>query len=366
LKLTAIEIRLCKGHQGELTAASRLPGGARPAFVVVSLETDEGLTGRSFGFATLDPYAAGHAMAPVRQFFLGRDPIDRERAWLEFRRYNRNWTHAPIYAYGPFDNACWDIVGQQARLPLHKLLGGARDKVPTYVSSMFLPDADAYVAQALQVKAEGYHGYKVHPPGEIALDFEVYRAVRDAVGPDFALMCDPVGAYDYAQSMRVGRLLEDLGYLWFEEPVYDSDWQTQAKLTRDLDIPILGTETLAGAHQSTAHYISGGLVDAVRTDVSWRGGVTGAMKVATLADAFGMKCEFHTCVYHALDLINLHCAAAVGNCDWFELLYPLEDYDFALKTPIRFEDGYAIPPDGPGLGIDYDWDFIEDNTIAIL
>lgn len=366
MKIETIDIRVCKGGQGDAVAASKLPGGARPAFIVVTIGTDEGLTGTSFGFATLDPYAAAHAMAPVKQFFLGRDPVERERAWQDFRRYNRNWTHVPIYAYGPFDNACWDIVGQMARLPLHRLLGGARDRLPTYVSSMFLADASAYVEQALEVKAAGFRGYKVHPPGVLDVDLDVYRAVREAVGPDFTLMSDPVGAYNYGQALRAGRVLEELDYRWLEEPVYDHDWKTQAKLARDLDIPIVGTETLPGAHQSTAQYIAGNVVDIVRTDVSWRGGVSGVIKVASLADAFGMQCELHTCVYHALDLINLHCAVAVSNCEFFELLYPFTDFDFGLKTGITLEDGYAVPPSGPGLGIDYDWNFIDDQTVAVL
>lgn len=366
MKIESVEIRVCRSSPADDDNSSRLTGSTRPPFIVISLTTDDGLQGNSFGFATLDPFAAGHAMVPVKEFFLGRDPVARERAWLEFRRYDRNWTHSPIYAYGPFDNACWDIVGQQAGLPVHRLLGGTRDRIRTYASSMFLGGVSSYVEQALAVKESGFHGYKIHPPGELAADLDVYRAVREAVGPDFGLMADPVGAYTYGQALRAGRVLEELGYLWLEEPVFDHDWHTQTKLARELDIPIVGTESLAGAHRSTAQYIATSAVDIVRTDVSWRGGITGVMKTATVADAFGMQCELHTCVYHALDIVNLHCAVAVANCEYFELLYPFTGFDFGLKTGITLEGGYAVPPAGPGLGIDYDWDFIDDHTIAVL
>lgn len=366
MTITSIEIRACRGDSADVVGGSALTGGTAPPFLVVSLHDDDGRTGTSFGFATLDPVAGAHTLAAVKQFFLGRDPVERERAWHDFRRFDRSWTLSPTYAYGPFDNACWDIVAQRAGLPLHRLLGGARDQLPTYVSSMFLPDPDSYAREATEVVSKGFRGYKVHPPGDIDRDLEVYRAVREAVGPDFTLMADPVGPYDYTQAMRAGRELERLGYRWLEEPVPDSDWFGQQKLARDLDIPIVGTETLAGSHRSSAHYLSAGMVDAVRADVSWRGGVTGVLKTAHMADAFGARCELHTCIYHALDLINLHCAAAIGNCEFFELLYPLADYGVGLASGIDIRDGYATPPSDPGLGIDYDWDAIDDRTVAVL
>ncbi|HSZ41443.1 MAG TPA: enolase C-terminal domain-like protein [Trebonia sp.] len=370
MRITSIDLRACAPEAGTAAGAveeSRLPGGRRPPFVVVRMETDEGLTGTSFAFGTLDPKAAAAAMSPLREFFLGRDPIERGRAWAEFRHFNRSWTHAPIYAYGPFDNACWDITGLAAGLPVHRLLGGVRDRVPTYVSSMFLTGGiPAYIEQALDARRRGFKAYKIHPTGDIGVDLELYAAVRDAVGGGFPLMADPVGAYTYEEALVAGRALERLGYRWLEEPVPDDDWHSQRKLREKLDIPVIGTETTPFAHRGTSSAIAFDLVDAVRTDVSWRGGITGVMRTAALADAFGMRCELHTCVAHALDLVNLHCAAAVANCTYFELLYPLEDNDFGLKTGIRIEDGFAIPPDAPGLGIDYDWDAIDDCTVAMV
>jgi L-alanine-DL-glutamate epimerase-like enolase superfamily enzyme len=370
LRITSIELRACApdgDNAPGAVEASHLRGGRRPPFVVVRMETDEGLTGTSFGFGTLDPRAAAAAMAPLREFFLGRDPVQRGRAWVEFGRFDRSWTHAPLYAYGPFDNACWDITGLVAGMPVHRLLGGVRDRVPTYVSSMFLTGGvPAYVDQALDAQRRGFKAYKIHPTGDVHVDVGLYEAVRDAVGDDFPLMADPVGAYCYEEALVAGRTLERLGYRWLEEPVPDADWHSQRKLREKLDIPIVGTETSPWAHRGTSPVIAFDLVDAVRTDVSWRGGITGVMQTAALADAFGMRCELHTCVAHALDLVNLHCAAAVANCTYFELLYPLEDNDCGLRTGIRIEDGFAIPPDAPGLGIDYDWDAIDDCTVAVL
>lgn len=366
-KITGIDIRICQSDRTGVREAAALAGGTRPPFIVVTMTTGDGTTGSSFGFSTLNPRAAGESMVALKEFFLGRNVFERERASSEFRRFDRSWTLSPIYAYGPFDNASWDVIGRKTGRSVSRLLGRARDEVPVYVSSMFLPGGpDAYVEQALDAQSAGFHGYKIHPAGRVSEDLRVYEAVREAVGPEFALMCDPVGAYSYAEAMTVGRTLERLGFRWFEEPVHDIDWHSQQSLARSLDIPILGTETSPEAHRGTSQAIASGAVDMVRADVSWRGGITGVMKVAALADAFGMSCELHTCVYHALDLINLQCASAMMNCSYLELLYPLADNDFGLATPIDIVGGMAQVPDAPGLGIDYDWDFIDDSTVATL
>jgi L-alanine-DL-glutamate epimerase-like enolase superfamily enzyme len=123
---------------------------------------------------------------------------------------------------------------------------------------------------------------------------------------------------------------------------------------------------LAKHPYSVAECIASRVVDMVRADVSWSGGITGTMKTAHLAEAFGVACEIHTAVYHPLDLVNLHVCAAIRNCSFFELLAPTELFDFGLASPIRIEAGHAVLPDGPGLGIALDWDFIEDSTFDIL
>ena len=225
-----VEIRACRGSDAgesiDAVSGVKLPGGNRPDFTVVTLTTSDGVTGTSFGFGALDATIAGKAMSAIKPFFIGRNPFDTEKALKEFENFDRKWNHVPIYAYGPFDNACWDIKGKIAEMPVYKMLGAAREEVPLYVSSMFLPGPDDYVAQALSVKAKGYKGYKLHPPGTVEEDIACYRAVRKAVGDDFNLMADSVIAYNYEEALKVGRELERLNYLWMEEPVLDVNFNT--------------------------------------------------------------------------------------------------------------------------------------------
>ena len=213
------------------------------------------------GFAGRGAEMAGTiAAAALKPFFLGRDPFFREKHWQEFRTYDRWWNHVPIYSYGPFDICLYDIAGKAAGLPLYKLLGAYRDHVPVYGSSFVLPTVEDYARQALEVKNRGWHAYKLHPPGLLEFDLAAYRACREAVGPDFKLMADPVAAYSYEQALQVGRELERLNYHWFEEPVFDVDFQSLRKLSGKLDIPICGTEVLQGSHYSTAECIASRVV----------------------------------------------------------------------------------------------------------
>lgn len=368
--IASIEVRACRGADElaplDAVSAVQLPGGNRPDFTVVTITTEDGTTGTSFGFGALDAVAAAHTQAQVKPFFIGRDVFHAEKNLKEFEMFDRKWNLVPIYAYGPFDNACWDAVGKITGQPTYRVLGASRTELPLYVSSMFLDGPEDYAAQALEVKSRGIKGYKLHPPGDPDVDIACYRAVREAVGEDFTLMADPVISYNYEQALRVGRELERLNYRWLEEPLLDVNFNGLRKLREKLDLPICGTEVLAGQNYSTAQYIQQGIVDIVRSDVSWRGGITSVLKTAHVAEAFGMQCELHTTIYQALEQVQLHASLAISNCEFFEMLYPFDDFTFGTHSGINVVDGMVQAPTAPGLGIDYDWDFIDNHTVATL
>jgi L-alanine-DL-glutamate epimerase-like enolase superfamily enzyme len=144
--------------------------------------------------------------------------------------------------------------------------------------------------------------------------------------------------YSYEEALKAGRELEKLGYKWLEEPLLDVDLHSLKKLREKLDIPICGTEVIAGNNYSVANCIKDGIVDIVRTDVSWRAGITAVMKTAHLAES----------------------------CEFIETLYPFDDFNFGTKSQLNIVDGYVMAPEGEGLCIDYDWDFIDKHTVAIL
>ncbi|WP_342358751.1 enolase C-terminal domain-like protein [Terrarubrum flagellatum] len=369
MKISEIEVRCCRRTPDHFDAGAFRTGDfGNFEYLVITMKTDDGLSASTFGFAGRSAEGAGKLIADtLRPFMLGRDPCDREKAWHEFRTADRWWGHLPIYGYGPFDVCLWLLSAEAAGQPLYKYLGGYRERVPVYGSSMILGKPSDYADEALRAKREGLKAYKLHTPGgDIAQDLEAHRLAREAVGPDFKLMSDPVSVYNLDEAIRFGRELERLNYYWYEEPLYDEDMHSLRELARTLEIPLVGTEVLAKHPYSIAECISTRVVDRVRADVSWTGGVTGVMKTARLAEAFGVNCEVHTSIFHPLEIVNLHCCAAIKNCDFFELLYPIEGFNFGLKQPLPIVDGVATPPSKPGLGVDLDWDDIDRCTVKMV
>ena len=232
LIIKSIEVRVCQNRRAAMTdGAMRTGGKSNFDFLVVSMKTDAGVEGHSFGFAGRGAEMAGSIAASVlKPFFEGKDPLFREKHWQDFRTYDRWWNHVPIYAYGPFDICLWDITAQISNLPLYAFLGAYRKKVPIYASSFVLDSPEDYAKQALEVKTCGWHAYKLHPPGKVDFDLAAYRACREAVGPDFKLMADPVAAYSYEEALRVGRELERLNFYWLEEPLPDVNFHGLKKL----------------------------------------------------------------------------------------------------------------------------------------
>lgn len=368
LRIAGLEVRACRREEPDNAEGLRGPGGGRRhEFLVYTLRTECGRQASMFGFAGADAGGSARLAKSLDAFLKGRNAHDRESLWHDFRLRNRMWGHFPIYVWGPVDCCLWLLAAEAAELPLYRYIGAARHEVPVYTSSMFLDTAADYVAEANLIKGQGYAAYKLHPPGRsVEDDLEIHAAVRDAVGNDYPLMSDPVSTLTLPEALRYGRRLEQLGYAWFEEPMADENIPALRELTRQLDIPVVGTETLAGHPYSLADIVARNVVDAIRADVSWTGGVTGVLKSAHLAEAFGMNCEIHTSIFHPLELMNLHLCAAIRNCSYLELLGPVEDFTFGLKGGLPIERGVARLPGSPGLGRELDWDMIDRATLEIL
>ncbi|HEY8475787.1 MAG TPA: enolase C-terminal domain-like protein [Chloroflexota bacterium] len=333
---------------------------------LVKVVTDEGVEG--YGSARAQGGTGGRVIAEsilktARPLLLGQDPLDRERIWQRLWALDRGG-YLPIFATSALDVALWDIAGKVAGLPLWKLLGGARTSLPAYASSARHARPEEYAEEALACRERGYPAYKLHPPGSFQADLAACTAVRDAVGPEYVLMSDPTGAYDHRTALRMGRALEALGYYWYEEPLSDYDLAGYAELCRALDIPILGGETVAGSVRLAAEYVLRGAVDVLRGDVYWKGGITGLLKMAHLAEAHGMKLEIHHGASPLMDWANLHVACAIANCEFFEVLVPESKYAYGLQAyPHPDRDGQVHAPNAPGLGVAIDWDYVNGHRI---
>jgi L-alanine-DL-glutamate epimerase-like enolase superfamily enzyme len=342
--------------------------GGQQEISLVEVVTDEGIVG--YGSARAQGGSGGRAIADgllktARPRVIGQNPLHRERIWQGLAKLERAG-YLPIFATSAIDVALWDIAGKVAGQPVWELLGGYRDRLPAYASSAHMETIEAYLAELADIRRRGYTAYKIHPPGRAAEDIAVCRAVREAAGPDFPLMLDPGGAYTRDEAMRVGRVLEELGFVWYEEPLRDYDFTGYAELCRALDIPVQVAEVVPGHANLAAEYIVRGAGDHLRSDVYWKGGITGVLKTAHLAEAFNMPLEIHHGASPIMNWANLHVACAIPNCDWFEVLVPEDAYDFGLLGyPNPGADGMVVAPSAPGLGIEIDWEWTKAHEVSL-
>lgn len=340
---------------------------------VLSIETDEGITGYDFiSLPGLGPQQIGEQILRfVRPRLLHRNALDIGAIWNDLARLGRNIDPS---VQGYIDVALWDIAGKAAGLPVHRLLGSVRTRVPAYASGWFHAAIPDYVDEALAFGEMGLKAYKIHPPSfarafghrveSMDADLAIAHAVRKAVGDSVPLFLDPVIGYSYEDAMRIGRAIQDLNFVWYEDPLPSHDLHGYTRLKSHLHIPILATETLVGGLYALAPWITSGATDYLRGDVVLKGGITGLMKIAHLAEGFGMNCEIHDGYNSLNNVACLHVAAAVNNCHWYEILvidppgkHSFDHLNMCLASPFVIErDGHVVVPDAPGLGVEIDWD----------
>ena len=336
-------------------------GGGRGEADFVQVLTDEGVEGQ---FLASVGRTGGRGLADTivqeyKPMLVGRDPFDRESILDAI--VNRHTATVSMNAAGALDVALWDIAGKATGKPIYKLLGGYRDKVRAYASTQgFDP---AYFKQLV---ARGYTAIKLHPRGGAKEHLEACRGTREAVGDKVDLMLDSMCRYDRQEALMVGRELEKLHYSWYEEPLWNSDYEGNKELCRMLDIPIAGTEALY--YSKPAHfapYIADHIVDIIRADA--QRGITLSRKVADIADAFGMKFEPHCWGLACSQFANLHVIGAIKNCDYFEKVEPGKPYDVCSKNTVEVDkEGFVHLPTKPGLGLEFDFDEIKKRTILTL
>jgi L-alanine-DL-glutamate epimerase-like enolase superfamily enzyme len=362
MKITAINVEEYRWPRAKpMRSGKHVYTDVTRSFVII--ETDQGLTGLGVGYGGEVARATIKKLEPL---LLGEDPIDVERLW------HKMWVPKTIgrrglttRAISSIDIALWDIRAKAANMPLYKLLGGFRDRVPTYIAGGYYEEGKGLQELAKEMDDNvrlGARGVKMKVGGlSIAEDVERIRVVRDAVGPDIKLMIDANCAYRWYEAVQLARKVEPYDIFWFEEPVAPDDYAGLAKVARATTIPVA-----TGENEYTRYgfrdLIKNDCAAILTPDAKVVGGVTEFMKVVALAQA-----EDLAIATHGSQEIHIHLMAAIANGVILEFLRETFDpmWGRIYKTTVALNaDGTASPPETPGIGIEINRDALREFRIV--
>jgi len=263
-----------------------------------------------------------------------------------------------LQAIACVDTALWDLVGKALGVPLYQLWGGYRDRLQAICIGGYYTDDEADVARQIDHYRElGFAGCKFKvgrlSPAE---DAHRTRLAREAGGDDFVLMVDANQGFTRRAAIEFAELTRDLRLRWFEEPV---QWLNDRLSMRDVRLTT-GVPVVAGQSEATRaglrDLISAGAIDACNADASWIGGPSEWRRIAAVAAAYDVEMA-----HHEEPQISAHLLASIPHGTYLETFDPDRDPVFwniiANRRP--FEDGLYVVPDGPGFGLELDWDYID-------
>ena len=258
-----------------------------------------------------------------------------------------------VLALSAFDMALWDLKARRANLPLWRLLGGNDPCVPCYAGGIDLDlPLDDLLKQTDDNLARGFRAIKMKVGRPVlAQDVERVAAMRRHLGDGFPLMVDANMKWSADQAIRAARAFAPYDLTWLEEPIAPDDMAAHARVLRDGGLPIAAGENLRTLWDFR-HLIASGGVTYPEPDVTNCGGVTPFIKIAHLAEAFGLPVTSHG----AHD-VTVHLLAAVPNRSYLEAHgFGLDRY---IAEPLALREGCAIAPERPGHGIAFDWQGLE-------
>ena len=330
------------------------------------MHTSVGITGECLG---------GLGIMGQRRFadyLIGKNAFERERIYQDLKRALRQQARMGM---AQVDVLLWDIAGKYYDAPIYELLGGHIKPLKCYASTTHgdhnggLDSPEAYADLAALCLEMGYPAFKIHGWGEslVTLEIDNIHAVRKRVGDKMDLMLDPACELNtFGDTLKVGWACDDERFFWLEDPYKDGGISQFAhrKLRQLIKTPLLQTEHV----RTLEPHVDFALADAtdyLRGDVGYDG-ITGVMKLAHAAEGLGLDIEMH-----GPGPAQRHVMTSIRNTNYYEmgLVNPKSPGTFAtIYTNYRDaldaidENGCVYAPDGPGLGVELDWDWINAHT----
>ena len=350
------------------------PGGSlKQSSAILRIHTDQGIVGEC-------PNVPGMALAEIRNlgdYMIGKDALSREIIYNDLKRASRQWAGLGMSI---IDICLWDIAGKFYNEPLYRLLGGEKRPLPAYASTLHADengglstpqDFEEFAHQCIEL---GYKSFKVHGWGlaRDRIDREIENVLN--LGNKFEgkldLLIDPACEIkNFGDALKIGRACDEAKFFWLEDPFQDGGVSQFAhrKLRQMIKTPFLQTEHIRFLEQHV-DFIVADATDYVRAGAHEDGGVTGAMKIAHASEGFGLDVELH-----GPTPVHRHVMSAIRNTNFFELglVHPNVK---TTKAPIYVDysddldaidsDGNVWAPDGPGIGVELDWDWINSHKIG--
>ena len=343
IKITGIETDVLKRPPGVPYYDAIHAFGTASGSVVLRIRTDAGITGwasSSFGMIAGGPRVVQTILEEeAKPVLVGKDPAfpRRIRADLWKALEYQGVGGATQFAIAAVDIAIWDILGKSANLPVYKMLGAFRDRLPVYSMCGWYYDNDDDLSHLKRVITEameqGYQAVKIKV-GRGSLDEDVrrIRVAQDVLGKGRNLMVDANQVFNRNDALRRGRVYQEMGCFWYEEPLAPQEMEGYAELARELDMRIATGENL-NTRYAFADLISRHGADVVQPDNRRAGGVTEWMEIAAIADAFGLEVASH-----GGGATNLNMLLAMPNAIYME-----------SSGPQKIQNGEVAAPEQPGM-----------------
>ncbi|MBT1511099.1 mandelate racemase/muconate lactonizing enzyme family protein [Bradyrhizobium sp. SRL28] len=374
--ITAVRAHVLEARLSQPFAYSRAWYDTRTA-MVVEIETDAGLIGWGECYGPARMTAA--VVQSVATWLIGEDPLRTDYLWqmIYARLRDHGQKGVVIEGLSGIDIALWDIKGKHFGVPAHRLLGGPlRAEVQAYATGLYRRksgDPLRYLAEeAAGYVAEGFRAVKLKVGFGVEEDAAVTRAVREAIGPDVALMVDANHAYDAVAAIRLGRMIEPYDIGWFEEPVPPEDVAGYRAVKAALSIPVAGGECEFTRFGFRDLLVSRA-IDIIQPDTCAAGGLSECKKIADMAEAFGVRYNPHVWGTGIAIAASLQLLAVLPAHTPVSLapIQPMLEFDRTehpirqslLVQPIEHSGGIVRVPDGPGLGIEVDRDALARFTV---
>ncbi|TAK20744.1 MAG: hypothetical protein EPO26_17120 [Chloroflexota bacterium] len=337
-----------------------LAGDGPDTEIYLRVRTDDGVEGVC---TASSPRLTPEILDVIRTQAIGMDPMRREEIYQKLHLGTR-WLYQTPGWFGNFDNCLWDIAGKVAGLPVCRLLGQVRDRIPAYHTGGDGATAGHYVDVIDRVRERwGIRAYKFHNYAGGRANIALFRELRPRLPDDYVLINDPVCSYSLREAIEVGRVMEELGFLWLEEPFREQHFRDYQELCAALAMPVMATEMLMYDVDICAEWLAGRATDLVRGNA--RNGTTALVKLAHFAELHGATVEMNAGGGLGGHVhVNLQCA--IHNTQYFEHFGAHRDRALAsgIANPPDVVDGHLSPSMAPGWGAEIDWSYVEKHTVA--